>query len=156
VPDSRAAEGEGGRKPASAVEVSGSIDVYYEYSFNRPPAFIERPGGERVKNDIENKLRNFDFKHNEFALSLAEVVIQRAPAPVGFRIDLGYGKTAEWVSLSEPAGDTYENLLQAYLTAPVRLGKRRGTVDAGKFVTHHGAEVIETQGNSSRRRPRRC
>jgi hypothetical protein len=134
-------------KPAPTLEVSGFIDLYYEYNFNRPPAYIDRPGGERVRNDIENKLRNFDFKHNEFALNLAEVVIQRAAAPVGFRIDLDYGKATEWVHLSEPGGDTYENIQQAYLTAPVRLWRRTGTLDLGKFVTHHGAEVIETGDN---------
>jgi hypothetical protein len=35
------------------VEVSGPIDVYYEYNFNRPPAFIERPGGERPHHGAE-------------------------------------------------------------------------------------------------------
>src|SRR6266542_5058202 len=88
------------QKPAPpSLDISGFVDFYYEYNFNRPPAFNNTPGGARVRNDIENKLRNFDFKHNEFALNLAELVVQRAPAPVGFKLKFAYGKATDWIHL---------------------------------------------------------
>lgn len=134
--------------PPPSLDVSGFVDVYYEYNFNRPSAFIRDEQRNLIRNDIENNFRNFDFKHNEFALNLAEVVIQRTPAPVGFRLDLNYGKTTDWVHAAEPGGtETYKLFQQAYLTVPLKLGGKTGTLDAGKFVTHHGAEVIETKDN---------
>ncbi len=136
-------------KPAPpSLDVSGFVDFYYEYNFNRPPAFKKDSAGAKVRNDIENKLRNFDFKHNEFALNLAEVVIQRAPAPVGFHINFAFGKATDFVHAAEPGGsEIYKHLLQAYLTAPLKLWGKGDTIDVGKFVTHHGAEVIETKDN---------
>jgi hypothetical protein len=137
------------QKPAPpSLDVSGFIDVYYEYNFNRPPAFTKDAAGTKVKNDIENKLRNFDFKHNEFALNLAEVVIQKNPAPVGFHINLAFGKATDWIHAAEPGGnEVYKHLLQAYLTAPLKLWGKNDTLDVGKFVTPAGAEVIETKDN---------
>jgi hypothetical protein len=137
------------KKPAPpSLDISGFVDGYYEYNFNRPPAFKRDASGAKVRNDIENKLRNFDFKHNEFALNLLEVVVQRAPAPVGFRIDLDFGKATDWVHAAEPGGaETYKHFQQAYLTVPLRFLGKGDTLDFGKFVTHHGAEVIETKDN---------
>jgi putative OmpL-like beta-barrel porin-2 len=130
------------------LEVSGFVDFYYEYNFNRPPAYKTDPFGARIRNDIENKLRNFDFKHNELALNLAEVVLQRAPAPVGFKLKFAYGKATDWIHLSEPGGsEVYQHILEAYLTAPLRFWGKKDTLDVGKFVTPNGAEVIETKDN---------
>jgi hypothetical protein len=130
------------------LEISGFVDWYYEYNFNRPSRFVSDGAGGNVRNEVQNELRNFDFKHNEFALNLAEVVIQRAPAPVGFRIDLDFGKATDWVHSVEPGGaETYKHIQQAYLTVPTKFWGKDDTLDVGKFVTHHGAEVIETKDN---------
>jgi hypothetical protein len=131
-----------------AIQVSGFVDWYYEYNFNRPQRYISDGAGGTTLNPIQNNLRNFDFKDNQFALNMAEVVIQKAPAPVGFHVNLAFGKATDYIHAGEPGGaDTYKHILQAYLTAPVKAFGKGDTIDVGKFVTSHGAEVIETKDN---------
>lgn len=131
-----------------AIQVSGFVDWYYEYNTNRPPRYLDNGEGGETLNPIQNNLRNFDFKDNQFALNMAEIVIQEAPAPIGFHVNLAYGKAADYIHSAEPGGvDTYRNILQAYLTAPVKAIGKNDTVDIGKFVTSHGFEVIETKDN---------
>src|SRR6266478_2067806 len=126
------------------INVSGFVDVYYSYNFNRPLS-------------MTNQLRNFDLDHNQFKLSLAELVIQKAPSPVGFRIDLDYGPTTDFVHAAEPTSpnipdangngrETFKNIQQAYVSWVAPIGKGL-TIDFGKFVTHMGAEVIESKDN---------
>src|SRR5882724_88742 len=120
------------------VEFSGFVDGYYSYNFNKPAGRV-------------NVLRNFDTRSNQFALNLAEVVIEKKPDPlnsrVGFRLDLDYGPATDLVHASEPGGnETYKVIQQAYgsYLAPVGSGLQ---IDVGKFVTWNGAEVIETKDN---------
>lgn len=130
-----------------AIQVSGFLDWYYEYNFNRPPRYLYSEGGS-VLNPVQNGLRNFDFKANQFALNMAEIVIQKAPAPIGFKVNLAFGKATDWIHAAEPGGaDTYKHILQAYLTTPVKGLGKGDTLDVGKFVTSHGNEVIETKDN---------
>ncbi len=117
------------------VEVSGFIDGYYSYNFNKPAGRV-------------NVLRNFDTRSNQFALNLAEIVIEKKPDPLnsrlGFRLDLDYGPATDLVHSVEPGGkDVYKVIQQAYgsYLAPIGSGLQ---IDFGKFVTVHGAEVIET------------
>src|SRR6266446_9874909 len=119
------------------VELSGFVDGYYGYNFNKP--FNRR-----------NQLRNFDFKNNEFGLNLAELVFERKVSEdsrFGFRLDLDFGPATDWVHSVEPGGgEVYKNVQQAYgsFLAPVGKGLQ---IDVGKFVTWNGAEVIETKDN---------
>ncbi|MGH7274289.1 MAG: outer membrane beta-barrel protein, partial [Nitrospiria bacterium] len=71
------------------VSVSGFVDAYYGYNFNQPG---NGPGGRF------NQLRNFDLYNDQFALSMAELVFQKNPEPFGFRVDLDYGATADFVA----------------------------------------------------------
>jgi hypothetical protein len=57
-----------------------------------------------------------------------------APAPVGFRVDLGFGPVSEFV--------TFDHLQQAYVTAKLPADI---IFDVGRFVTNAGAEVIEAK-----------
>ncbi len=110
------------------------VDGYYGYNFNRPATRT-------------NPLRNFDINDNQFSLNLAEIVLQKKAEPVGFRFDLDFGPTTTWVHSADPAGvNTVQHIQQAYFTyvAPVGRGL---TFDFGKFVTPHGAEVIESRDN---------
>jgi hypothetical protein len=62
-------------------------------------------------------------------------------------MDLNFGPATEIVHSLEPGGgETFKHLQQGYLSylAPVGSGLQ---VDVGKFVTQHGAEVIETKDN---------
>ncbi|HXH23940.1 MAG TPA: porin [Vicinamibacterales bacterium] len=120
------------------TEVAGTVDMYFHYNFNEPLTGSLTP------------LRNFDFEHNQFSFALAEVALIRpatADDPIGFRVDLDYGPVTNWVHAAEPGGvEVFQHLQQAYISyrAPVGTGL---TFDIGKFVTQHGAEVIEAKDN---------
>lgn len=127
-----AAFGFGAAGAGAQIDVSGSVDFYYQYNFNK-----ENPS-----------LRTFDIQHNSFTPSYAEVVLEKAASAtsrVGGRVDLGFGPTADIVGSFEPGSDeVFKHLQQAYIS--VAAGDNL-TVDVGKFVTPHGAEVIESQNN---------
>jgi len=130
-----------GQEP-QALEITGTVEGYYSFNFNRPTG-APGPGGVPV----ENTLRNFDFADNEFDLSLIEIVLQRPTTDrqVGFRLDLDFGPTTDWVHAGEPTGgETWKHVQQAFITVPLKGGHK---LDVGKFVTHHGAEVIESRDN---------
>lgn len=121
------------------IDVSGSVDFYYAYYINKT-----EPQG----------MRTFDLAHNSFTLGLAEVVFQKAPTAasrVGGRVDLDFGTTADLVAAFEPdpaygsdGPEIFRNLQQAYISV---MANDQVTIEFGKFVTPHGAEVIESQGN---------
>lgn len=120
------------------TEVAGTLDTYFHYNFNVPETGTLTP------------LRNFDFEHNQFSFALAEVALSKpasADDRVGFRLDLDYGPVTDWVHSADPEGpETVKHFQQAYISymAPVGTGL---TFDVGKFVTQHGAEVIEAKDN---------
>lgn len=121
-----------------STELSGLVDMYFTYNFNQP-----RTGSSTA-------LRNFDSQHNQFGFALAEVALTKLPTAderVGFRLDLDYGPVTDTVHSFEPGSpDIFRNLQQGYLSylAPVGTGLQ---IDVGKFVTQHGAEVIESKDN---------
>jgi putative OmpL-like beta-barrel porin-2 len=120
-------------KPAP-LEVTSFVDTYYSYQFNKPQGNVP--------------LRNFDTKHNTFSLGLVEVAAEQKVTTanrLGFRVDLQAGPTAELVNAFEPGGlEFLKNVEQAYGSY---LFGNKLQVDVGKFVTSHGAEVIETKDN---------
>jgi hypothetical protein len=119
---------------AQELDLSAFVDFYYGYAFN----------------EVDPSLRSFDVQHNTFSLSLVEVALEKAPSEesrVGGRIDLDFGKTADLVAAFEPeagGSEIYKHIQQAYLSV---MAADNLTVDFGKFVTVHGAEVIESQNN---------
>lgn len=129
------------------TEVSGFVDTYYSYNFNRPAKPCTTVGGVPVF----NCLRNFDVANNAFSLNLAEVALTKVPTADsrgGFRIDLDYGATAAMVAAFDPGGTgIYQNIQQAYVSYLAPTSKGSLQFDFGKFVTHNGAEVIETKDN---------
>lgn len=114
------------------VNFSGLIDGYYNYNNNHPP-----------QSDDGNQLRNFDFDANAFSLSMAKLSLAHDPSPLGFRVDLGFGKAFTTILASEP---NFKYLEQAYVS--YKPTKARGLqLDLGEFVTSAGAEVIEANDN---------
>lgn len=121
--------------PAPSIDVSGFIDAYYMYDFNK----------------VAPALRTFDVQHNAFSLSLAEIAFQKSPTTdsrAGFRADLDFGKTADIVASFEPEGsngkEIYKHIQQAYVSF---LATPKLQLDFGKYVTPIGAEVIESKDN---------
>ncbi len=114
------------------LTLNGFIDGYYTYNLNKPPS-------------AKNSLYNFNFNHNSMNLNLVELSIARAAAPLGFKIDLNYGDAAKAIHGVEPGGtDVYQHIQEAYVTYLAPNGIQ---IDGGKYVTKHGAEVIETHAN---------
>lgn len=138
-----------------ALSVSGFVDTYYAWNFNRPVGVPTGfPAGS--VSSVDNLLHNFDFNHNALSLNLAEIVLER-PADLakgipGFRVDLDVGPATDWVHSADPSGlDVLKHIQQAYLSIPVRGEKGSAwlpdRIEIGKWVTQHGAEVIETKDN---------
>lgn len=108
------------------------MDGYYNFNANHPP---DSSNG--------NQLRNFDYDANTFSLNMAKLTASHDPDPVGFRVDLGFGKAFDTILSSEPH---FAHLEQAYVSW--KPTKAKGfEADFGEFVTSAGAEVIETKDN---------
>jgi Putative beta-barrel porin-2, OmpL-like. bbp2 len=119
-----------------SVEVGGLVDTYYDYYSTKP---------------ADNApFRNFDTKHDQFALSMAEIWLKKAPTDssrVGFNFKLSFGPaSSEFIHGAEPGGSTYQNIQEAYVSYLAPAGKGL-QIDAGVFVTPAGAEVIEAKDN---------
>jgi hypothetical protein len=68
-----------------------------------------------------------------------------ANSRTGYHIALGFGQAINAVNGSDPGGLGFDQYLkEAYFSYLAPLGKGL-QIDAGKFVTPHGAEVIETK-----------
>jgi putative OmpL-like beta-barrel porin-2 len=118
------------------TSLSGFVDMYYNYNANQPASRT-------------NSFRSFDAASNQFALNLVELVVDKTPevtnSRTGYHIALGFGQAMNAVNGSDPGGLGFAQYLkEAYFSylAPVGKGLQ---IDAGKFVTPHGAEVIETK-----------
>jgi hypothetical protein len=103
----------------------------------------------------ENNLRVFDHKANSFMLDLFQLVFQKDPAAgsVGYKVKVSAGETAKFIHATglgtQPTGTANPesfDITEAYVsyTAPLGKGLR---FDFGKYVTYHGAEVIEAIDN---------
>jgi hypothetical protein len=116
------------------IDVTGFVDTYYQYN----------------SNGVDPLQRTFDVQHNTLSLSLAEIAFAKGvttDSKVGFRVDLNFGKTADLTAAFEPEDngkEIYKHIQQAYLSV---LAGTKLQLDAGKFVTPIGAEVIESQDN---------
>ncbi len=112
------------------VELHGFASTSYTYNFNDP-------------DPASNQNRIFDFDHNSFKFDVGELVLLKDagnPGDIGFRTDITYGYSVPPVTKGDPDADF--DIQQGYVSynAPIGSGIR---IDAGKFITHIGAEVIE-------------
>jgi hypothetical protein len=122
-----------------ALDVGTFVSVSYLYGFNRPDSST-------------NQYRVFDTDEGSLKLDVATVVVQKtasAPGEGGFRVDLMAGASipkvvaASGLFRDELTGKAQDiDLFQAFVSyiAPVAKGIR---IDAGKFATHMGYEVVE-------------
>src|SRR5664279_1663265 len=120
------------------ITTDGYAPLSYSYNANTPEPRV-------------NQFRVFDFNDNEPQLDVAELVIQRAvsqPNQFGFRFDLLAGSGVPEVTAAYGMFRDRKTLVahhvdipQLYLRYVVPLGKGL-SLDAGKFATHMGYEVI--------------
>jgi len=129
-----------GAKGAPAVlhgfELGGLADVYYT-------SYSTEPEGDAL-------FRNFDTRHDVLRFSMAQVWLTKAPTDdsrAGMNLKFNFGHASKLINAYEPSSArVLENIEQAYGSYLIPAGKGL-QVDAGKFVTQHGAEVIEAKDN---------
>lgn len=117
------------------VTVSGFVDAAYSLNFNHPASDI-------------NQLRNFDVNANEVSFQALKFGFEKAPEPVGFRIDVGFGQMFDTLHASDPRGglEWTQQFMQGYVSLKPKSWKGL-QVDIGKFFTSAGAEVTDTNLN---------
>src|SRR5207237_451145 len=115
------------------IDFSGLVDGYYTFNFNHPASQY-------------NQLYNFDVKANQFSLNMAKLTLAHTADPIGFQVDLGFGRAFDIIAAGEPNPEATKNIEQAFVTFKPPKGKGF-QVDFGKFVTSAGAEVIESHSN---------
>lgn len=119
--------------------LSGFVDGYYGYNFNHP------------QNRTSN-FRAFDGPANQFSFNMVELMAEKTPdaanSRLGYRVALGFGNAMNVVNSTDPAGLAFAQYLnEAYFSYLAPVGSNGLQLDFGKFVTPHGAEVIETKDN---------
>ena len=117
------------------IDFSGLVDGYYSFNANHPASQF-------------NQLYNFDVKANQFSLNMAKLSMSHTADPVGFQVDLGFGRAFDIIHAGElnTAPSFLRNVEQAYISLkPAQLKGLQ--IDVGQFVTSAGAEVIETHSN---------
>jgi len=122
-----------------AITVHAFAEASFVYSFNRPDSGL-------------NALRVFDYDDRELKLDVAELVVQRPaskPLELGFRVDATVGQSVPEVAASyglfrdRDTGEAEDyDLHQVFVSWVAPLGKGL-KIDAGKFVTPFGLEVID-------------
>lgn len=125
------------------ISMNGFVDGYYSYNANTQTGL--------------NTYHNFDYKANDLNVSLMELNIVKAvddKNKAGFYLGLAFGEAADAIACGTcavntstgvpPAEAAYKNFRQAYASLLLRPNLQ---LDFGKFVTQHGAEVIESKDN---------
>lgn len=115
------------------ISFSGLVDGYFNLNFNHPQ-------------DRTSQLRAFDVRTSQFTLNMAKLTLEHAVDPVGFRVDLGFGRGFDLYHFNEPEFTAMKFVQQAFLSWKPAQGKGF-QADFGKFVTSAGAEVFETHSN---------
>lgn len=122
------------------TSVSGFVDVYYQGNINHPA-------------DRGADFRAFDFRSNQFALNMVQLILDKAPdasgpaGRTGYHVALGFGDGMNTVNATDPGGlFAAQYLKEAYFSYLAPIGKGL-QVDVGKYVTPMGSEVIESKDN---------
>ena len=143
-----AAEAAAAPAPAPAPVAFGweaLVDAYYMYNFTGDPK-TQAP-----------VLRNFDTQANSFSLNYAKLGVHADTEYVTFRMDIGAGHTAALINAASygasGAGTTNPSEAQGMYMFLVQQAFAEVkplptlSIDAGRFVTSAGAEVIEANKN---------
>ncbi len=115
----------------SPFSLTGAVDAYYLYSFNKTPFPT-----------------SFTGKHNSFTLGMANLILKKE-GKVGFVADLAFGPRAEGANgyLTEDGGITSLSLIkQLFVTFAPTDGLK---FTLGNFSTFVGYELIDAPGNAN-------
>jgi hypothetical protein len=115
------------------TDFSFLFDGYVDWNYNNPASGF-------------NGLQNFDFRADTAHVNLGKITIDRAPAPIGFHVDVGFGETLDAIHAADRDPNAWKYFQQAYIDLKPKSWHGL-EIDAGQFVTSAGAEVIETNQN---------
>lgn len=122
---------------------SGALDLHYTYNFNNPAPVTAPSDASPTPPAGNNRYRVFDIYHEDIALSLAELTVQKEVGNLKFFVALDFGHTPEIMS---PHDQVSRNVGQAYLTYQTKAHPEF-SLSAGKMLTHMGWEVAKTKEN---------
>jgi len=121
------------------LDLHGLADVYVIHNFDDPASGI-------------NQLRAFDFS-DRASIGYLRLTVAARPRPIGFRLDVGAGNTADVFRQQDPADANHPGLARAtsfigqgFVTV-VLPAERPVAIDAGKFSTPMGMEDNESLTN---------
>ena len=135
------------------LSVTGFVDGYYGYNFEHPRTVPcpnnNVPSG--ALNTSCSAFRAFDGPSQQLGLNMVELILDKPPdannSRIGYHLAFGFGNAMNVVNGTDPGGLGFAQYIKeaygSYL-APVGKGLQ---LDFGKFVTQHGAEVIESKDN---------
>ncbi len=115
------------------TDFSFMFDGYVDGAFNHPDSGF-------------NQLRNFDVRANTAHVNMGMITIDHSPAPVGFHLDVGFGQTFDIINTGNRDPEEWKYFKQAFVSFKPKSW-HGVEIDAGKFVTSAGAEVIESNQN---------
>lgn len=114
------------------VTINGFVSTSFTYNLNTPAS-------------MENGYRIFDTRHNSFTFDVFQLVVRKEAeekGDAGFRFDMITGALPQYTASSGLFGGENIDVLQGYVSYIVPVGSGL-QVDAGKFLTHMGYELIE-------------
>lgn len=85
------------------IDFSGMLDGYYGFNNNHPESGV-------------NKLYNFNDRTDQVDLNLAKLTVNRDPSPIGFRVDVGFGRAFEIEKTPHPDPELYRFIEQSYVS----------------------------------------
>ena len=112
---------------------TGVADALYSWNSNHPQSGF-------------NQLHNFDIKADAWSLASAALGIEHEGKRFNFRVDAGFGDMNNTIVGADPWHGANRYIQQAYFGFKP-FGDRPLKIEAGKFFTPAGGEVIETYNN---------
>lgn len=125
------AEAEAVEIDSTPFSITGAVDAYYLYSFNKMPFPT-----------------SFTGKHNSFTLGMANLILKKE-GKVGFVADLAFGPRADGANgyLTEDGGITSLSLIKQLFVSFAPTDGLKFTL--GNFSTFVGYELIDAPGNAN-------
>ncbi|HYT68520.1 MAG TPA: porin [Vicinamibacterales bacterium] len=118
------------------TEFGGLVDAHYDFFSTKP--------------ESDAQYRNFDTRHDQFRVAMAQIWLAKAPTATsraGYKVKLSVGPATTLVQSFEPGSSpVLQNIEEGFISYLAPIGKGL-QFDFGKFVTQHGAEVIEAKDN---------
>lgn len=137
--------------PLNGITISGLIDFYYSYNFNKPAIGPQILNGGSTVFPGNNSVRYYDIYHSQMTLNLAELTIKKTSSEVNYLLDLDFGQMADLNTIVVSGSGTSvdevsKHIGQAYLTFNPKWAPGL-SIDVGKMATHVGFEYIKSKDN---------